>query len=62
MLGRVHCALCSYLAFDSGPKRYDYNDATGEWFYSRDGHTFDGLLTEELSDIFKQSIQIRLNN
>ncbi|KAF8203285.1 Frataxin [Pholiota molesta] len=44
----------------SGPKRYDHNDETGEWFYARDGHTFDGLLTEELSNIFGQPIKIQV--
>ncbi|KAF8971569.1 Frataxin [Flammula alnicola] len=44
----------------SGPQRYDYNEETGEWFYSRDGRTFDGLLSEELSNIFAQPIKIRV--
>ncbi|KAF5311832.1 hypothetical protein D9619_003328 [Psilocybe cf. subviscida] len=44
----------------SGPKRYDYQEETGQWVYSRDGHSMDNLLSEELSNIFSQPIQIRV--
>ncbi|KJA25954.1 hypothetical protein HYPSUDRAFT_133459, partial [Hypholoma sublateritium FD-334 SS-4] len=43
----------------SGPKRYDYDSAHSQWVYARDGHTFDGLLTKELSDIFKKQVQLQ---
>ncbi len=42
----------------SGPKRYDYDSTHNQWVYARDGHTFDGLLTEELSDIFKKEVKL----
>jgi len=43
----------------SGPKRYDFRDETGEWVYSRDGRSFDNLLSDELSKVFSQKITIR---
>ncbi|KAI8076849.1 uncharacterized protein BX664DRAFT_270615, partial [Halteromyces radiatus] len=35
----------------SGPKRYDYDANKQKWFYSRDNHTLDELLNNELGDI-----------
>ena len=43
----------------SGPKRYDYDSAHSQWVYARDGRTSDGLLTEELSDIFKKEVRLQ---
>ncbi|KIM48431.1 hypothetical protein M413DRAFT_440163 [Hebeloma cylindrosporum] len=43
----------------SGPKRYDFHEETGEWVYSRDGRSFDNLLSDELSKVFSQNITIR---
>ena len=48
------------LPYHSGPKRYDYHEETGQWVYSRDGHSMDDLLSDELSNIFSQPIQIRV--
>ncbi|KAI8143346.1 hypothetical protein BJV82DRAFT_515493 [Fennellomyces sp. T-0311] len=42
----------------SGPKRYDYDAEHKKWFYHRDNHTLDGLLNEELSDIFGQQVDV----
>ena len=39
---------------DSGPKRYDYID--GRWIYKHDGRTLHELLSEEVSQAFKESI------
>ncbi|KAI8870225.1 Frataxin [Ramicandelaber brevisporus] len=40
----------------SGPRRYDYEN--GEWVYKRDGSTMHGLLNEELSGAFKQTVEL----
>ncbi|KAF9557848.1 Frataxin [Agrocybe pediades] len=44
----------------SGPKRYDFHEDTGTWVYSRDNSTLDGLLSEELSSIFSETITFSL--
>ncbi|OZJ04232.1 hypothetical protein BZG36_04234 [Bifiguratus adelaidae] len=44
----------------SGPKRYDFDKKHQKWFYGRDNHTLDELLNEELTDIFKQRIEVPL--
>jgi len=43
----------------SGPKRYDYVEESDEWVYGRDGVTLNTLLSEELSSIFGQPVQIQ---
>lgn len=62
----LRCARCrNFCVFNilltpcSGPKRYDYDSAHSQWVYARDGHTFDGLLTKELSDIFKKQVKLQ---
>lgn len=40
----------------SGPKRFDFIDNT--WIYKRTGETLHGLLSKELSDIFKTQIDM----
>ncbi|PPQ90470.1 hypothetical protein CVT25_014988 [Psilocybe cyanescens] len=45
----------------SGPKRYDYHGDTQSWVYTRDGSTLDGLLSEELTDIFSEPISFTLD-
>lgn len=40
----------------SGPKRFDFIDNT--WIYKRTGESLHALLTKELSDIFKTSIDM----
>lgn len=42
----------------SGPKRYDWDPIKHEWIYRRDGSSLEGLLKEELSDIFHQPISL----
>ncbi|QRV76114.1 Frataxin domain [Ceratobasidium sp. AG-Ba] len=44
----------------SGPKRYDFDAVKNEWFYTRDQVPLQSLLEEELSDVFGESIQVRL--
>ena len=34
---------------DSGPKRYDYDATSREWFYNRDQKLLRDLLNEELT-------------
>jgi frataxin len=45
--------------YRSGPKRYDFQEDTSKWVYSRDGNSMDALLSEELSRIFNESVIIR---
>ncbi|CAO3657756.1 unnamed protein product [Umbelopsis ramanniana] len=42
----------------SGPKRYDYDTASGKWFYARDNHTIDEVLNIELSDILGIDVKL----
>ncbi|PPQ80016.1 hypothetical protein CVT26_011898 [Gymnopilus dilepis] len=44
----------------SGPKRYDFHPDTKSWVYSRDNKTLDGLLSEELSEVFGEQVKISL--
>jgi len=44
----------------SGPKRYDFHDDTTEWVYARDGKSINALLSEELSTVFNEPINIRV--
>jgi len=44
----------------SGPKRYDYSEAKGAWFYSRDGNTLGSLLKEELEKTLGRNIELGL--
>lgn len=39
----------------SGPKRYDWDDGSEEWVYSRDGSSLRGLLKEEVGVDYKES-------
>lgn len=58
------CVFCSvaYLVAHrcvvSGPKRYDYDTASGKWFYARDNHTIDEVLNIELSDILGIDVKL----
>jgi len=44
----------------SGPKRYDFHEDATEWVYSRDGKSINVLLSEELSNVFKETVNIRV--
>jgi len=44
----------------SGPKRYNFNQDTKQWVYSRDGHSMNALLSNELSVVFKEPVNIRV--
>jgi len=44
----------------SGPKRYDFHKDATEWVYSRDGQSLNVLLSEELSNVFKEPVNIRV--
>ncbi|KAG9101500.1 Mitochondrial chaperone Frataxin [Ceratobasidium sp. UAMH 11750] len=46
----------------SGPKRYDFDAERKEWFYIRDNVTLRSLLEEELSAVFGETIQVRLDD
>lgn len=46
----------------SGPKRYDYSEAADDWLYSRDERTMGELLSEELSQVFKREVNLKLTN
>jgi frataxin-like iron-binding protein CyaY len=46
----------------SGPKRYDLDTEQNEWFYGRDNSTLRSLLEEELSGVFGETIQVRIND
>ncbi|KAG8710450.1 Mitochondrial chaperone Frataxin [Ceratobasidium sp. 395] len=46
----------------SGPKRYDFDVEQNEWFYIRDNVTLRSLLEEELSAVFGEAIQVRLDD
>lgn len=51
-----------YLQATSGPKRYDFQEDTKEWVYSRDRQPIDALLSEELSAIFEAPIRIEVRS
>lgn len=42
----------------SGPWRYAWNPQQRAWVSTRDGHTLNDRLTEELTDVFKESVLI----
>ncbi|CAJ0627077.1 4360_t:CDS:2 [Entrophospora sp. SA101] len=42
----------------SGPKRYDYDFKYEKWFYHHENSTLDGLLSDELSQIFKRNVKL----
>ncbi|KAL6304229.1 hypothetical protein BKA93DRAFT_733588 [Sparassis latifolia] len=46
----------------SGPKRYDYSEATDEWIYSRDGQSLGDLLDAELSKAFERRVRLDLTS
>ncbi|TFK41389.1 hypothetical protein BDQ12DRAFT_626819 [Crucibulum laeve] len=42
----------------SGPKRYDYSAGQDDWIYTRDNRALGELLNEELSQVFRQKIEL----
>ena len=45
----------------SGPKRYDYVPETDQWIYLREQRPLGELLNTELSKIFSQDVDLRIN-
>ena len=44
----------------SGPFRYDFSAEQGTWVYSRDKHTLEEKLSNELSQILDTSVKISI--
>ncbi|KAF8529459.1 Frataxin [Gautieria morchelliformis] len=44
----------------SGPKRYDFSQTRGAWYYSRDGKTLGSFLKEELETLLNRPIHLEL--
>lgn len=42
----------------SGPQRYDFDEKHHKWFYHRDNHTLDQVLSTELSKAIGQDIDL----
>ncbi|KAK7064419.1 mitochondrial iron uptake protein, partial [Favolaschia claudopus] len=42
----------------SGPKRYDFHEASDTWVYSRDGQSLSDLLNRELSDALEIPVDL----
>ena len=42
----------------TGPFRYDYSGQDESWVYSRDGHTLQDKLSDELSELLGREITI----
>lgn len=59
----IECSLV--LAIDtcarSGPKRYGYVPEADQWRYSRDNSSLGELLNTELSQIFGQDVDLKIN-